>query len=121
VAKPSADPTTRFFGELAGREHEPLLRKTSGSARFEIVDGRKTRFWHVAVERGDIVVASGRRDADCAIRVDKALFERMVNGRQNPVAAVLRGEAEVTGDWRLLVLIQRFFPGKRAPRRKDAS
>ena len=31
--------------------------------------------------------------------------------RLNPVAAVLRGELAIEGDWRLLVLVQRLFPG----------
>ncbi len=89
--------------------------------RFEIVDGRTTRSWRVAVDRGDIVVTSGRRDADCVIRVNKALFDKLASGRLNAVAAVLRGEVEVEGDWRLLVLMQRLFPGPRASRRKSAA
>jgi len=31
----------------------------------------------------------------------------------NAVAAVLRGDLEVEGDWRLLVRMQRLFPGRR--------
>jgi hypothetical protein len=34
----------------------------------------------------------------------------------NGVAAVLRGDVTVDGDWRLLVRLQRLFPG-RSPRR----
>ena len=41
MATPSADPTVRFFDQLSRRGHEPLLRKLSGSVRFDIVDGKR--------------------------------------------------------------------------------
>jgi putative sterol carrier protein len=113
MATPAADPTERFFDELALHEHEPLLRKASGAARFDIVDGRRTRRWVVRVERGDLSVATGGGSADCVLRIDKALFDKIVRGRGNAVAAVLRGDLEVDGDWRFLVRLQRLFPGPR--------
>jgi putative sterol carrier protein len=113
----AAGPTARFFAELAGREHEPLLRKASGSTRFDIVDGRKTRRWLVTVDRGNIAVSSGGGEADCVMRADEAVFARIASGRLNAVAAVLRGDLQVEGDWRLLVLMQRLFPGRRSSRR----
>jgi putative sterol carrier protein len=115
------DPTARFFGELAAREHEPLLRKASGSTRFDIVDGRKTRRWLVSVDGGNIAVASRGTEADCVMRAEKALFEKVVSGRLNAVAAVLRGDLEVEGDWRLLVRMQRLFPGPRPWRRRKGA
>lgn len=117
MKKPAADPTARFFAELAAREHEPLLRKASGSTRFDIVDGRKTRRWVVSVDGGDIAVSSTGTDVDCVVRVPKAVFDKVAGGRLNAVAAVLRGDVEVEGDWRLLVRMQRLFPGRRPPRR----
>jgi putative sterol carrier protein len=115
------DPTGRFFAELAAREHEPLLRKASGSTRFDIVDGRKTRRWLVSVDRGNIAVASRGTEADCVLRAEKALFDKVVSGRLNAVAAVLRGDLEVEGDWRLLVRMQRLFPGPRRSRRRKGA
>jgi putative sterol carrier protein len=113
---PKPDPTTRYFETLAVRGHEPLLRKVSGRTRFEIVDGRRTRRWRVVVERGDIAVEPGAGDADCVIRAERRLFERVVSGRANAVAAVLRGDIAVEGDWRMLVAMQRLFTSP--PRRK---
>ena len=118
---PENDPTARFFAELAGRGHEPLLRKASGSTRFDIVDGRKTRRWLVAVDRGNISVASRGTEADCVVRAEKALFDKVVSGRLNAVAAVLRGDLEIQGDWRLLVWMQRLFPGPRSSRRRKSA
>lgn len=112
----ASDPTTRFFEELAARGHEPLLRKATGSFRFEVVDGTRTRRFVVRVAKGDLSVATGGGDASCVLRADKAVFDRIMSGRMNAVAAVLRGDVEVEGDWRLLVRLQRLFPG---PRRRS--
>jgi putative sterol carrier protein len=117
MKKSEADPTARFFTELAGRAHEPLLRKASGSTRFDIVDGRTTRRWIVSVDGGDIAVSSKGTDVDCVVRAQKTVFDKVASGRLNAVAAVLRGDLEVEGDWRLLVHMQRLFPGRRRLRR----
>jgi SCP-2 sterol transfer family len=110
------DPTTRFFDGLAQRGHEPLLRKATGCTRFEVVDGRRVRRWRVSVAKGDLSVETGGGPADCVVRAERKLFERVVTGRANGVAAVLRGEIAVDGDWRLLVAVQRLFVGP--PRRR---
>jgi len=107
------DPVERFFAELATRGHEPLLRKASGSTRFDVRDGKRTRRWVVTVDDGDIAVRTGKGEAACVVRADKAVFDRIVGGRMNAVAAVLRGDLEVEGDWRLIVRMQRLFPGRR--------
>ena len=104
---------TRFFDELAERKHEPLLRKATGSFRFEVVDGSRTRRFVVRVDKGDLSVTKGGGDASCVLRADKPVFDRILSGRMNGVAAVLRGDVEVDGDWRLLVRLQRLFPGPR--------
>ena len=116
MAKHTNDPVTRFFDDLAKRAHEPLLRKATGSFRFDVVDGRKTRRFVVHVEKGDLSVTKGGGDASCILRADKGVFDRIMSGRMNAVAAVLRGDVEVAGDWRLLVRLQRLFPGPRRPR-----
>ncbi|MET0561572.1 MAG: SCP2 sterol-binding domain-containing protein [Gaiellaceae bacterium] len=117
MSKPPTDSTEQFFAELVSRGHEPLLRKASGSMRFDIVDGRRTRRWLVEVEGGDMTVArSSGGDASCVVRADKAVFDKVASGRMNAVAAVLRGDLQVDGDWRLLVRMQRLFPGSRRKR-----
>jgi putative sterol carrier protein len=118
MAKPTKDPTARFFAELAERTEEPLLRKATGSMRFDVVDGRRTRRWLVTVDGGRLAVSPGNADASCVARVDKKVFDRVATGRLNAVAAVLRGEIAVEGDWRLLVRMQRLFPSPPRSRRK---
>jgi putative sterol carrier protein len=113
-----ADPTSAFFDALAERSRVPLLDNAKGTARFDIVSGRKTDRWLVAIDNGKISVSRRNDSADCVIRADRALFEQLVAGRKNAVAAVLRGDLAVDGDWRLLVRIQRLFPGKGRARRR---
>jgi len=121
MTKSPSDATERFFAELAERGHDPLLRKASGCVRFDIVDGRRSRRWYVTVDRGDIQVTRLEGKADCIMRAERSLAEKVVAGRLNAVAAVLRGDLEVEGDWRMLVLMQRLFPGPRASRRRKAT
>jgi putative sterol carrier protein len=116
------DVTDRFFDDLAQRGHEPLLRKARGTIKFEIVDGKRVDRRVVAIDKGEITVSRRNVTCDGVIRADKAVFESVASGRSNPIAAVLRNELAVQGDWRLLVLVQRLFPGppKARPRRRTA-
>jgi putative sterol carrier protein len=104
------DPTKEFFEELGRRGHEPLLRKATGSARFDLVAGGRTERWLLTIDKGDIRVSRRNAAADCVLRADRASFDRAVTGELNVMAAVLRGEVAVGGDPRLLVLLQRLFP-----------
>ena len=114
------DPTAAFFDALARRGHQPLLDKATGTTRFDVVDGRKTERWLVTVDGGTIAVSRRNVAADCVIRGDKALFDRIASGKSNAVAAVLRGDVDVEGDWRLLVRMQRLFPSSPASVRSAA-
>jgi hypothetical protein len=112
----TSDPTAEFFAELSCRGHEPLLRKVEGTARFDVIDGRRTARWLLAIDKGDIDVSRRNAAADCVVRADGATFDRIVGGELNCLAAVLRAEVSVRGDPRLLVHLQRLFPRPSAPR-----
>src|SRR5688572_10228101 len=75
-----ADGVPEFFEELAQREHEPLLAKVAGLVRFDLVEGGRPDRWLVAVDKGDTTVWHKGGPADCAIRADRALFERLCRG-----------------------------------------
>jgi putative sterol carrier protein len=113
-----SDDVVEFFEELGRRGHEPLLAKVTGRVRFDLVDGGRTDRWLVAVDKGDITVRHEGGQADCAIRAERALFERLCRGEENAMAAVLRGTLVCTGDVELLYAIQRIFPGP--PRERPA-
>jgi putative sterol carrier protein len=105
-----------FFGELEHRGHEPLLRKATGVIGYDIVDGDKSDHWTVSIDHGDLEVSQRKIGSDCTLRMPRGLFERIVRGEANEMAAVLRGEMELDGDWRLLVLSQRLFAAKAVAR-----
>jgi predicted lipid carrier protein YhbT len=106
-----SDAVVEFFRELGRRGHEPLLAKVAGRVRFDLADGDRTDRWLVAVDKGDTTVSHKAGPAECTIRAERALFERLCRGEENAMAAVLRGALVCTGDVELLYAIQRIFPG----------
>jgi putative sterol carrier protein len=115
------DSTAEFFQELGRREREPFLEKAKGTVRFDLVEGRRTERWLVTLDRGDVSAVRKNAEADCIVRAEKALFDRMVTGDVNAMAAFLRGELTLEGDPELLVLIQRVLPGPAASRSRGRS
>jgi putative sterol carrier protein len=105
------DATTEFFEDLAARGHEPLLEKATGKLRIELSNGKRRAHWLVTVTKGDVTVSHANAKADCVVRMDQTLFEQIVSGRENAMAALLRGLVAVEGNPQLLVLFQRLFPG----------
>jgi putative sterol carrier protein len=114
------DATAEFFGALAQSGHEPLLEKAKGTVSFELTNGKRVERWLVAVDNGDVNVSRRNAKADCTVRVKKDLFEAIVAGEANAMAAVLRGAVAIEGEMQLVALFQRVFPSppaKRARRR----
>jgi putative sterol carrier protein len=106
------DTISDFFQKLGERGHQPLLGHMGGAVRFDVRgDDGEVDQWVVAVDRGAVTVSQGNTDADCIIGADRALFERLINGEENAMAAVLRGALRCSGDVEMLLTIQRIFPG----------
>lgn len=61
-------------------------------------------------------------EADAVVTADEALFDSLVSGKQNAMAALLRGAVGVEGRVQLLAQFQRLLPGppKRRRRRRTA-
>ena len=117
----AANGVVEFFEELGRREHEPLLTKVSGRVRFDLVDTGRPDRCLVAVDKGDTTVLHKGGPADCTVRADRALFERLCRGEENAMAAVLRGALVCSGDVELLFAIQRIFPGPPRERQPQSS
>ena len=105
-----SDTLTDFLEGLAARGQEPLLATTTGRFCFELSDADGEGRRMVCIDRGHIDLVSGDIGADATIRASRATFERVATGEMNAMAAVLRGEIELEGDWELLVRFQRLFP-----------
>jgi hypothetical protein len=112
-----ADATTEFFNELGSRGHEPQLAGISATYRFDLVRGKSIERWFVSVRKGDLSVSRRNAKADCVVRAKYGLFDRIASGEQNAMAALMRGEVELLGNWTTLVQFQRLFPGPAASRR----
>jgi putative sterol carrier protein len=106
-----SDATERFFDGLGRRGHEPALATVTGRVRFDVVDGKRTEHWLVAIEGGDISVSRHKGRPDCTMRADVELFDRLARGEDNAMAATLRGALTCTGEVDLLVAVQKLFPG----------
>lgn len=104
------DPTAAFFEGLRQRDHQPALAHKSGVVRIDVDDNGRNDRWFVAIDDGTVKVSKRNQTADSIMRVDKELFDRVVTGKANAVAAMLRGEVLLEGDWNLLILFQRLFP-----------
>jgi putative sterol carrier protein len=112
------DATAEFFEALAGRGHEPVLAKATGTLRFDLSDGGgRAERWLITISQGDVAVSHRNAKADCVVRTDRTLFDGIASGQANAMAAFLRGAIEVDGDRGLLLAFQRAFPG---PPRTDA-
>ena len=108
-----SDPTAEFFQELGTRGNEPLLRDVTATVRFDVLHGKRTDRWCLRIDKGDLEVTTGEAEADAVISVDRTVFNAIVSGETNAMAAFLRGEMTMSGEPELLVTVQRLFPGPR--------
>ncbi|MBQ0901896.1 SCP2 sterol-binding domain-containing protein [Micromonospora sp. U21] len=105
------DATTRFFEDLDRRGYEPRLAKASGTLRIDLREGAQTRHWLLRIDHGRLNVSQEDREADTVIGTSPALFDDIATGREHGLAALLRGDMTVVGDARLVVQVERIFPG----------
>ncbi|GAB3814379.1 SCP2 sterol-binding domain-containing protein [Micromonospora zhanjiangensis] len=105
------DAAARFFERLDRLRGEPLLRKVRGTVRIDVRQGPSTEHWMVRFDRGDVTVSRDDGPADSVVTTDPELFEQIVGGEENGIAAMLRGAMQVAGDLRLVLTLERLFPG----------
>ncbi|MDO3703870.1 SCP2 sterol-binding domain-containing protein [Micromonospora sp. C28SCA-DRY-2] len=109
----------RFFESLPARAPEILRGLISGTLQIELTNGDGTDHWLVRMRPGAIEVSRQRGPADAIWYSSEELFERLVTGRAQGVAAVLRNESTFSGNVVLFLAFRRFFPtppGTRDPR-----
>jgi putative sterol carrier protein len=104
-----SDATAGLFAALGRHAGDRALRNVSGTVRFELEHDERVERWLVRIDKGDVSVSRKNAAADCVVRADRALFERIVAGEANAFTAMLRGELVVEGDFRVLLLTQRLL------------
>jgi putative sterol carrier protein len=107
----AADPTSDFFGELGARGQEQMLARVSGTLRIDLTNDGEVDHWYITIKKGNVHVGRRNAAADASVTAQKALFDGMVTGRVNAMAALLRNLMRVEGDLGLLISLQRLFPG----------
>ncbi|GGK06826.1 hypothetical protein GCM10010123_40710 [Pilimelia anulata] len=116
-----SDVTTAFFEELAESGYEPMLRRATGTIRFDLESDDRVTQWMVAIDHGVPAVSRKKGRADCVVRADAALFDKVVTGEANTVAAMLRGRIAATSEKpELLVLFQRYLRARALANRPES-
>ncbi len=110
-----SDAIAEFLDTLVRADRVQLLEGVSGALRVELETGGDTERRLIVIDGGAVSQSRRRGTADCTIRMDRELFEGMVTGRVNAMAALLRGQVGVEGDPNLLLQFQRLFPSPPRP------
>jgi hypothetical protein len=104
------DVTTEFFDRLSA-EPQQLLSQVTTTIRIDVESGKSVETWLLEIDRGRVTAARRKAKADAVLHLDRGLLERIIGGRANAMAAVLRGLITVEGSTAHLVTFQRIFPG----------
>lgn len=113
----------QFFSTLHARTPQGLRSPVDGVLRVDLYTGEHTEHWVVTLRAGKPIAARDYAEADAVWRCDTELFEKLVTGESQPVAALLRNDATLSGDVTLFLAFRRFFPPSRHardPRMMDA-
>lgn len=111
--------TERFFEALPARAPAVLREPVAGTLQINLTSGAHTEHWYVELRTGAAQVSRERRPADATLNSSADLFERLVTGEAQSIAAMLRNATTFTGDVLLYLAFRRFFPappGTRDPR-----
>jgi putative sterol carrier protein len=103
------DATAAFFDKLSRHGHEPMLENASGTVRFDLTDDAGVDRWLLTVDHGDVGVSRSDAGGGCVVYADRAVFNDMIDGEVNGMAAMLRGAIRFEGDTELIVLVRRLF------------
>lgn len=101
-----SDIVNEFFAGLPSRVDAAKTAGMSNSYVFDI-DGAGT--WTVKVADGSVTVEEGDAGGDCTISTSAEVFEKVVQGEQNPTAAYMTGKLKLKGDMGAAMKLQKLF------------
>jgi putative sterol carrier protein len=70
----------------------------SGMHTTYVFDIAGSGVWTVKVDDGKVEVSEGDAGGDCTVSTSEATFQKLIEGRQNPVTAYMTGKLKVKGD-----------------------
>ncbi|MDZ5441392.1 SCP2 sterol-binding domain-containing protein [Micromonospora sp. 4G57] len=109
----------QFFASLPARAPAVLRSPIAGTLRIDLTTGNRTDHWLIELAPGSVRVRHEHGPADAVWTSSAGLFERLVTGRAQGIASVLRNECTFSGQVLLFLAFRRFFPdppGTRDPR-----
>ncbi|SCE86642.1 SCP2 sterol-binding domain-containing protein [Micromonospora chokoriensis] len=109
----------RFFESLPARAPDVLVGLPEGTLQIDLGSDHQVEHWLVRMRAGSVQVSRERGPADAIWYSSAALFDRLISGEAQGVAAVLRNESTFSGNVVLFLAFRRFFPnppGTRDPR-----
>ena len=115
----SLSSTERFFESLPTRAPTILGGLATGTLQIDLGIDHQTEHWLVRMRPGAVQASRERGPADAIWYSSAALFDRLITGEAQGLAAVLRNESTFSGDVVLFLAFRRFFPnppGTRDPR-----
>ncbi|WDZ85546.1 SCP2 sterol-binding domain-containing protein [Micromonospora cathayae] len=120
VERPSGTGRTARTEGSAGTEDSAGTEGSAGTAGGERSDGTgRSEQWYVELRTGAARVSHDPRPADAVMYSSPDLFDRLVTGEAQAIAAMLRNETTFSGNVLLFLVFRRFFPdppGTRDPR-----
>jgi putative sterol carrier protein len=102
-----AESVQEFFQNLESRADASKTAGMSNSYLFDI-DGAGQ--WKVDVDDGKVTVTEGGGEgADATIQATEEVFQKIVNGEQNPTSAYMTGKLKIKGDMGAAMKLQKLF------------
>ena len=95
-----------FFEQLPSRVDPG---KTAGMNNSYVFDIEGAGTWTVKVAEGGVTVDEGDTGGDCTISTSAEIFEKIVNGEQNPTTAYMSGKLKIKGDMGAAMKLQKLF------------
>jgi putative sterol carrier protein len=102
-----AQSVSEFFEGLPGQVDESKTAGLTNTYRFDI-DGAGS--WTVDVQDGKVSVAQdGDAEPDCTISTSEEIFQKLIDGEQNPTTAYMTGKLKIQGDMGAAMKLQKLF------------
>ena len=102
-----AQSVSEFFDGLPSRVDESKTAGMNNTYRFD-VDGAGS--WTVDVQNGKVSVAQdGDAEPDCTISTSEEIFQKLIDGEQNPTTAYMTGKLKIHGDMGAAMKLQKLF------------
>ena len=97
-----------FFETLPSRADTSKTAGMNNSFGFDIEGAGQ---WTVKVVEGSVSVQEGIEGAaDCTISASQEIFEKIIEGEQNPTSAYMTGKLKLKGDMGAAMKLQKLFP-----------